>query len=170
MQFDLTQDFPVGLERLWTALGSADYLEQKYRSLGSTSLRILRFSTDAKLIEVELDRRAPVARDKLPVWARVIPGTQQAKMHQHTRWRRTDPTRVDAEVNISALGVPVSARGTGLVVELSPGRSRMTLHFDVKSTLPGLKGSVAQVFAQQVVHALQADHAFTLDYLRGCAH
>jgi hypothetical protein len=170
MQFDLTQDFPVGLERLWTVLGSADYVEQKYRSLGSTSLRILKFSAAAKLIEVELDRRAPVARDKLPVWARAIPGKEQAKMHQHTRWRRTDPARVDAEVDISALGVPVSARGTGMVVESSPGRSRMSLHFDVKSTLPVLKESVTQVFAQQVKLALQADHAFTLDYLRGSAH
>jgi hypothetical protein len=169
MQFDLTQDFPVGLERLWTALGDADYVEKKYRSLGSTSLRILKFSADAELIEVEVDRQAPVARDQLPLWARVLSGNEQA-MHHHTRWRRAGLARVDAEVDISAPGIPVSARGAGSVVELSPAHSRMTLHFDVRSSLPALRASAARVFAQQVKHALHADHAFTLAYLRGNVH
>jgi len=168
MQFNLTQDFPVGLERLWTALGRADYVEQKYRSLGSTSLRILNFSADAESIEVEVDRQAPVARDKLPVWARVLSGKEQA-MHHHARWIRAGLTRADAEVDISALRLPVSARGTGSVVEVSPGHSRLTLHFEVRSTIPALKASVARVFAQQVKHALQADHAFTLAYLQRSA-
>ncbi len=165
MQFDLTQDFPVGVQGLWSALGCVDYVEQKYRSLGSTSLRKLRFSADAQSIDVEFDRQAPVAREKLPVWARLLSGKKQA-MHHHTRWRRAGGARVDVEVEISALGMPISARGTGSVVELSPEHSRMTLHFDVRSAFPALKSGVARVFAQQVEHALQADHAFTLDYLQ----
>lgn len=169
MEFDLTQDFPVGLERLWTALGRADYIEQKYRSLGSTSIRILKFSADAESIEIELDRQAPVAKDELPVWARVISGTWQTMRH-HTRWKRLGLGRVDAELDICALGKLVSATGTGSVVELSPRHSRMTLHFDVRSTSPALKSSVAEVFARQVKHALQADHTFTLDYLRANSH
>jgi len=165
LQFDLTRDVPVGLERLWTALDRADYIEQKYRSLGSTSLRILKFSADAESIEVELDRQAPVTQDELPTWARVFSGKQQTMRH-HTRWRRASPDRVDAELDVCAMRMLVSAKGTSSVVELSPGHSRMTLHFDVGSTSPALKSSVAQVFARQVKHALQADHAFTLDYLR----
>lgn len=35
VEFDVAQDYPVSLERLWTALGRADYVEQKYRRLGS---------------------------------------------------------------------------------------------------------------------------------------
>jgi hypothetical protein len=46
-RFELTQDFPVGLDRLWAVLGRPDYIRDKYRSLGSTSLRILKFSADA---------------------------------------------------------------------------------------------------------------------------
>jgi hypothetical protein len=169
LQLDLTQDFPVGLERLWAALGRADYVEQKYRALGSTSLRVLKFSADADLIEVELDRQAPVAREELPVWARFLVGNQQA-MHHHTRWRRAGLAKVDAEFDISAPGMPVSARGTGTVVELSPVHSRMTLHFEVKSAAAALKSSVALVFAQQVKRALEADHAFTLAYLQEGGH
>jgi hypothetical protein len=164
MRFNLTQDFPVGLEQLWTALGRADYVEQKYRSLGSTSLRVLTFSAGADVIEVELDRQATVAREELPVWARFLAGNQQA-IHHHTRWRRAGLARVDAEFDISALDIPVRARGTGAVVELSPNHSRMTLNFDVRSTSAALRSSVTRVFAQQVKRALQADHAFTLAYL-----
>jgi hypothetical protein len=165
VQFDLTQDFPASLGRLWMALGAADYVERKYRSLGSTSLRILKLIASAELIEVVLDRRAPVAREKLPVWARVLSGREQA-MHQHTRWRRAGIARVDAEFDIALLNLPVSARGIGSVVELSPRQTRMSLHFDVTSTAPAFKSSLARLFAQQVRDALQADHAFTLDYLR----
>lgn len=169
MQFDLSQDFPVGLERLWTTLGRAEYVEQKYRSLGSTSVRILKFSADAESIEVELDRVAPVAREALPLWARILSGKSQA-MHHHTRWRRAGPARVDVEVEVSALAMPVSASGIGTVVERSADLSRMALHFDVRSTAAALKSSVARVFAQQVKRALQADHAFTLAYLQSGAH
>ncbi len=165
MQFDLTQDFPVSLERLWTVLGRADYIEQKYRALGSTSLRILKFSADAESIEIELDRQAPVARDELPMWAHVLSGKQQTMRH-HTRWRRAGFDRVDADVDICALDLPVSAKGTGSVVELSSEHSRLTLHFDVRSTAPAFGSTVAQLFARQVKHALQADHEFTLGYLR----
>jgi hypothetical protein len=169
MQFELTQDFPVGLDRLWAVLGRPDYIRDKYRSLGSTSLRILKFCADAGSISIELERRAPVARAKLPVWARVFSGEQQA-MHHDTRWRRAGPERVDAELEIYALDLPVRAKGMGSVVELSPGHSRMTLHFEVTSTSPALKSGLARVFAQQVKHALRADHAFTLDYLRAGSH
>jgi hypothetical protein len=168
MQFDVTQDFPVGLAQLWTALGRTDYVERKYRALGSTSLRLLSFSADAALIEVELERQAPVVREAVPAWARLLAGRRQAMRH-HTRWRRTGPARIDVELEIAAMALPLSARGTGTVVELSPARSRMTLHFEVSGTAAALPSAVARVFAQQVRHALDADHAFTLAYLRGGA-
>jgi hypothetical protein len=45
----------------------------------------------------------------------------------------------------------------------------MALHFDVGSTAPALRPSVARPFAHQLEHALEADHAFTLGYLRAGA-
>jgi hypothetical protein len=169
MQFDVTQDFPAGLEQLWSALGCTDYVEEKYRWLGSTSLRIQKFTFDVVSIEVELDRQAPVAREKLPVWARVFSGEKQA-MHHHTRWRWVDRDRVDVDLEIRALGLPVRAHGTGSIIERVPGESRMTLHFDVSSGFGAMSAGVARVFAQQVKHALQEDHAFTLGYLQARPH
>lgn len=166
MHFELTQDFPVGLDRLWAALGRADYVEQKYRALGSTALRILKFSADARSIDVELERQAPVAQGELPRWARVFAGAQQA-LHHHTRWQRTGADRVDVTLDIRAPALRVGAQGSGAVVEPAPGRSRMTLQFDVSSTAPALESSVAEAFARQVQHALHEDHRFTLRWLRG---
>lgn len=166
MRFDVTQDIPAGLDRLWSALGRTDYVQKKYRSLGSTSLHIRKFSCDAELIEVENDRQAAVARDALPFWARVFSKEKQAMRH-HTRWRRIDRDRVDVEIDIRALGMPVRAQGTGSIIERVPGESRLTLHFDVSSGFGAMRAGVARAFAQQVKHALQADHAFTLAYLDG---
>jgi hypothetical protein len=165
MEFDLTQAFPVGLDRLWSALGRTDYVERKYRTLGSTSLRILRLDADAASIEVELEREAPVVEGELPAWARPFAPARQ-RMHHRTRWRRVAPDRIDAELDIRAVGEHVAAKGTGSVVEPSPGRSRMTLHFEVTCTSRAFGARVETVFARQVRHALGADHAFTLGYLR----
>ena len=165
VEFDLAQDFPVGLDRLWKALGRADFVERKYRSLGSTAVRIRKLVATAESIEVEVDREAPVAREVLPAWARVLAGSRQA-MHHRTRWTRDGPRRVDAELSILAPGTSASATATGSVVALSPTHSRMTLHFRVASTSVVLGSFVAEAFARQVLHALREDHAFTLDDLR----
>jgi len=60
VEFDLTQEFPVGIGRLWDALGRADYIEQKYRSQGTTSLRISKLSNDGDTIEVVTDVQSPL--------------------------------------------------------------------------------------------------------------
>lgn len=164
MKFSLDQDFPADPARLWAALGRRDYVEQKYRSLGAATLRILRFEVTRDSIDVELERSAPVARKVLPAWARPFVADRQVMRH-HTRWRRADFTRIDAELDIWPVGLPVHAHGVGTLTGRSPGRTSMTLHFEVKCRLPAVGNTAARLFADQVKEALQADHAFTLDYL-----
>lgn len=164
VHFDLAQDFPVGLDALWATLGRSDYIEQKYRALGSTSLRLLKCDVDSASIEVELERQALVDRGDLPAWARILSGRHQAMRH-HTRWRRTAPDRVEIELAIRASGLGVGAQGTGHVLELAPNHSRMTLHFELVCSNGALPAAVLKLFGRQLEHALQADHAFTLDYL-----
>jgi hypothetical protein len=164
MKFSLAQDYPADLRRLWATLGRAEYVEQKYRSLGAAALRILKLQVTDDVIDVELERSAPVAREELPRWARaVLRGTQP--MHHHTRWSRAGAARVEAELDIAPVGIPVRAHGVGSVAELAPDRTRLTLDFDVECRLPVVGAEVARVFAEQVKAALRADHAFTLEYL-----
>lgn len=169
MKFSLSQDFPAGLDRLWDAFGRPEYPEQKYRALGSTAIRMLRFYASADRIEVELERDAPVYRETIPAWARRFLQSRQTMRHR-TRWRRIGPALVDAELDITAVGRPVSAHGTGAVVELAPGRTRMTLDFAVESALPVLGDRAARLYAEQIQAALRADHAFTLRYLEAMSH
>lgn len=164
VKFSLTQDFPTDPARLWSVLGRGDYVERKYRSLGAMAIRMLKFDITPDTIEVKLERSVPIARKKLPVWARPFLGDQQMMRHR-TRWRRIGPTQIDAELDIAPVGVPVHAHGLGTVVEDLPGQTRMTLRFDVTCTVPALGDRVARLFAEQVKEALQADHAFTLGHL-----
>lgn len=168
MKFSLVQEFPASLERLWSAFGQPDYPLQKYRALGSTGIRLLRFVATAELIEVELEREAPVAGDAVPGWARGFMRPTQTMRHR-TRWRRVGPTQAEAELDIAPLGQPVAAHGIGSIAELGPGLTRMTLSFVVSSRLPVLGARVARLYAEQIRAALEADHAYTLRYLEGKA-
>jgi hypothetical protein len=165
MKLDLQQDYPGGIDRLWAVFSQPDYAERKYRSLGAKDVRMLHFVATPELIEVELERTAPVAPDKVPLWLRKLIGNEQA-MHHHTVWRRLSPTRVAAELRITPVGRPVSARGTASAFELSPNRTRMVLSFDVESSVPLVGGNLAHLFAERIREALAADHAFTLRYIR----
>jgi hypothetical protein len=166
--FELTQDYPTALARLWATTGQREFVEQKYRSLGSTALQIRRFDASDGTIEVDLDRAVRVVTEKIPTWARILSGSRQTLRH-HTRWERVDRAQINAELDISIPGKAVSAHGIGTVVELSPNLSRMTLSFHVKCNLPAIGAKVAGLFADQVKQALRADHQFTLSYLAGKA-
>lgn len=164
MKFSLSQDFPAGLDRLWAVFGRPDYPEKKYRSLGSSDIRVLLFRVDAEVIEVELERTTPVAWRTIPLWARAFLSRKQV-MHHRSRWQRVSPTWVEAVLDIAPVGRRVSAHGSGSIVQLTPDRTRMTLRFTVDSAIPVFGTRVARLYAKQVWEALRADHAFTLRYL-----
>jgi hypothetical protein len=165
MDFTLTQYFPAGLDRLWDVFGQPDYPQRKYRALGATAVRLQRFDATAQTIEVELERDVPVDPSELPTWVRRMVGGQQTLRH-HTRWRRVSPTRVTADLDISPIRLPVRAHGDGTIVEIAPGRTRMTLDWHVTSIVPLMGGTVERLFAAQVRAALDDDHAFTRQYLQ----
>jgi hypothetical protein len=168
VEFTVSQDFPAGLDRLWAAFGHPDYPQRKYRALGATALRLQSFHATASSIEVELERDMPVAASALPAWARTLVRSEQTLRHR-SRWRRLGPTQVSAELDIEPVGLPVRSHGTGSIVEVAPGATRMVLHWQVTSTLPVLGRKLERLFADQVRAALHADHAFTLQYLAQAA-
>jgi hypothetical protein len=168
MEFSTTHDYPAGLDRLWAVFGRPEYPREKYLALGATAVRLDRFDADAQTIEVSLERVVPVAEARVPAWARRLLDHEQTLRH-HTAWRRVLPRRVDARLEITPVGLPVQAHGTGSIVELSAGTSRMTLSWQVDSSLPMLGGRVERLFAEQVRTALDEDHRFTVRFLRQSA-
>jgi hypothetical protein len=165
MKFSLSQDFPAGLDRLWQVFGRPDYPERKYRSLGSSDIRLLRFTAGTEVIEVELERGVPMTWQAIPVWARPFLGRRQVLLRHHTRWQRVSPSWVEAQLDIAPAGRRVSAHGTGSIVQLTPDLTRMTLRFTVESAIPVLGARAARLYAKLIREAMRADHAFTLDYL-----
>jgi hypothetical protein len=165
MDFTLTQYFPMGLDRLWVVFGRPEYPERKYIALGTTAFRMQQFHVTEQTIEVELERDVPVNPSQLPPWVRTMVGGKQTLRHR-TRWRRVSPTRINAELDIEPIRLPVRARGVGTIVEIAPERTRMNLTWEVKSRVPLIGDKIERLFADQVRTALDADHAFTLQNLR----
>jgi len=168
MEFTLTQDFPAGMDRLWAAFGRADYVRRKYRALGATTVRIRHFRVTAQAIDIELERDVPVDPSRLPTWSRALVGTRQTLLHR-SAWQRTGPTQATATLDVSPRGLPLHARGQATIVELGPELTRMRLTWRVESTLPLIGEMAERLLADQVLAALEADHAFTLRFLTGAA-
>jgi hypothetical protein len=164
IELNLTQDYPAGLDRLWAAFGRHDYPRQKYLALGAAAVRIGRFSATPQAIDVELERDIPVDPGRLPSWARALIGRQQTLRHR-SAWRRAGPTRAIAELHIAAVGLPVRASASGTIAETSPGSSHMVLAWRVESHLPVIGQKIERLFADLIRTSLDADHAFTLQYL-----
>ena len=164
-EFTVAQDFPAGLDRLWSVFGHPQYARQKYLAPGATAVRVDQFRSTAAFIEVELERTIPVDKSQLPAWMRSLVGGAQTLRH-HTQWRRTDRMHVAAELDVSPVGLPVRARGVASIIETTHESTRMELDWRVESVLPVVGAKVERLFAEQLRDALGADHAFTLEYLR----
>jgi hypothetical protein len=168
VNLQLEQLYPADLRVLWAALGRREYVEDKYRSLGSTDLRILAFDVSERIIEVSLERRIRTPVESVPAWARVFFAGSHV-LHHHSRWTRVDSRSVEVEMQIWPLGAPVRAQGRGFVVELPDKSTHLRLSVAVQSDVPAVGSKVAQIFAKQMIRALDQDHYFTLSYLRQTA-
>jgi hypothetical protein len=168
VNFEIAQDFPASLARLWEALGRRDYVDQKYIALGSTSLQVKQFDSSPQRIEVRLERTLGIEASGLPAWARWLSGRPQRLTH-HTCWTRAGAKQVDVELRVSTQDHAVDADATGSVIELDSGRTRMRLSVTVNCSVPALGRQIAKVFADQMKQALEQDHAFTVRYLMRAA-
>lgn len=107
MQFNLTQDSPAGLDRLWVVFRRADYPQRKYLSLGASAVRVRRFRATRTAIEVELERDLPVDKSRLPPWMRLLARSKQTLQHRTPVARssicvRADPHGADLASRLDA--------------------------------------------------------------------
>lgn len=166
MKFSLSQDFPVSLDVLWPVYGSPPYLEAKYKSLGSTNLRLLEADTDAAAINVVLERTISPDLQGVPDWARKLVARDYVMRHEN-RCRRSSPQQASVSLVIKPLGSPVDIHGRGSLAETTPGQTRLSLEFEVECRIPLVGKKVAELFAGKIREALAEDHDFTLAYIAG---
>lgn len=164
MKVDHHQDYPATLDTLWKVFGNPEYPEKKYRALGATQFRMLRSNVTSENIEIELERVTPVTLDKVPEWARKFVKPEQTMRH-HTRWKRSG-AQVQSTLSVVPVGVPVTVEGTGRIQQTGTDTTRVTLNFEVSCKIPLVGGKVAQLFAEQLKIALEADYAYTLQHLK----
>lgn len=150
---------------MWAVFSHPEYPQRKYRALGATAVRLLRFDVTKQVIEVELERDVPVDVAALPVWTRQLLARQQTLRHR-SRWRRVSLRQISAELEITPVGLPLQARGGGNLVQTAPALTLMTLRWQVTSPMLLIGSKIERLFARQLRQALDADHAFTLQYLQ----
>lgn len=165
MKFNLAQDFPVGLDVLWPVYGAPPYLDAKYRSLGAHRIDIKEAVTDEQAIFVVLERTIAPDLKGVPEWARKLVGRDYVMRHEN-RCRRLSPQTSAVNLSITPMGSPVTIKAVGSLNEVSAGRCRLALEFDVECSLPLIGKKVAELFAGKIREALQEDHDFTLGYIR----
>ena len=163
--FTMAQDFPVGVDRLWTAIGREDYVRAKYRALGTPALRLRRFQATAERVEVDLERDLPRAVPLPPGLGAT--GHALRTLRQRSTWRRDARGEVQVTLEIAPLGLPLVAAGEGSVRPTGPHACRLALRWQVRADeVPGLlRGAASAIFARRVREALAQDHAFTLGWL-----
>jgi hypothetical protein len=164
MEFALTQDFPAGMDLLWSTLGKRDYVRRKYSALGATLLRVRHFSATARAIDIELERDMPVDATLLPAWSRSLVGPTLT-LRQRSAWRRDGPRHATATIAIAPRGLPLRAQGRAMIDEIGPHLTRMRMDWHVGSAVPILGERTERLLARQIQAALDADHAFTVQYL-----
>jgi hypothetical protein len=168
VRFQITHDYPASPDRLWSALGRRDYPARKYAALGSPDLKLLRFRATPRVIEVEFERKVQAALEVVPAWARPLMEGEQ-RMRQYGLWRRINATRIEAELEIGLMDLPISAKAAGIGLAVGPEQTRLAFRFDVTCRLLAFRGTAARLFADQVRAAMREDHAFTLAYLAGAS-
>jgi len=169
----LHQAYPASLDELWVLFSDSDYPERKYRSLGATSFRMLKFRAAPRRIEVEFERRIPMALERMPGWAAALGRTfadDEITLRHSGVWRRLRKTeaRTDLEVSLvgGASGVPLSIQGEGLIAQTGPDLTRFDLHLAVDCQLPLIGGQIARLVSRQMKEEFVADYDFTLEYIQ----
>lgn len=164
MEFTVTQDFPAGMDRLWSTFGQIDYVRRKYRALGAAAVRVRHFKATDKAIDIELELDMPLDPTRMPMWSRALIGPKLTLRHR-TAWWRDGPTHATATLDISPKGLPLRAQGLAMIAEINSHLTRMQVNWHVVSTAQVVGDRVEHLLAEKVQTALDADHAFTLRFL-----
>jgi hypothetical protein len=166
--FETLNEFPVGLDRLWAVFGQPDYPLAKFKAMGARDVRLRQFKVTTRSIRVDLERDVPVVKSRFPGWARPLLANEQTARHHSVWTRAAKPRRIDAQLLIEPVGLPVRAAGSGSITEAADAASVMRIAWQVESMLPMrmLRSRVERLFADQILLSADEDHAFTLMYLR----
>lgn len=164
MKAGFSQDYPATPDRLWQVFGQPDYPHRKYKAQHITAYQVRQFDAQPDRISLDVERTLSVSMELIPAFARRLVHPEQT-LHYLSHWHRSGPDQADFDVEIVAVGLPVRITGKGELRLVGSDRSRLSIEFDVRVSVPLIGGKIEKMLASFIEKSFHDDHAFTLQYL-----
>ncbi len=154
-----TLAFPA--EKVFAAMTDEDYLKARLRELGGPGSQLLEHEAGPDSARYRL-RQGLSESDLPPVVSKVMNG--DLAIERTETLRRAEQGRYTGDVDVKIANAPASAAGTMALSDDGDG-SLFEVHAEVKVNVPLFGGKIEEIVAEQVRRLLEAETAFTVQWL-----
>jgi Protein of unknown function (DUF2505) len=156
-----TLAFPA--EKVFATMTDEEYLRARLRELGGPGSDLLEYEASPENARYRL-RQGLSERDLPPVVGKVVGG--DLHIERTETLRRSGTGSYDGDVDVRIAGVPASAGGTMKLADGASGDgSLFEVNADVAVNVPLIGGKIEEIVAAQVRRLLEAETAFTVQWL-----
>jgi hypothetical protein len=136
-----------------------DFLAAKLRAGGGRDVEVVRASAS------EVETRRTIATD-LPAFARAVLG-ETTRLTQVERWEEAGPAGHRGTFSVRGSNTPVTIDGTSEIVPDAAGTGcQVLINGTVRARVPVVGGRVAALVARRTEEAIEAERAFTADWIK----
>jgi hypothetical protein len=151
--------FPA--EKVFATMTDRAYLQARLRELGGPGSELLELEASPEAARYRLKQGLSEA-DLPPMVGKVVGG--DLSIERTETLRRTGPGSYGGDVDVKIAGVPASATGTMSLSDAGDG-SEFEVRADVTVRVPLIGGKIEEIVAEQVRRLLEAETAFTIQWL-----
>lgn len=160
LAYRITSPHPA--DEVYTVMVDPAFLTARLEQMGGPGARLMEHTADADSARYRL-RHGLAASDLPPFVASFLPG--EVVIDRTETLRREEAGRYSGDVSVLIRGTPATASGRMRLADLSTDGSEFHVHADVTVQVPLIGGKIEAIVAEHVQRLLEAETAFTLDWL-----
>jgi len=154
-----TLAFPA--EKVFATMTDEEYLRARLRELGGPGSELLEHEATPESARYKL-KQGLSEKDLPPIVGKVMQG--DLAIQRTETLRKTGDDAYGGDVDVAISGVPASASGTMRLADNGSG-SDFEVRADVEVKVPLIGGKIEEIVAEQVRRLLEAETAFTIQWL-----
>ncbi|MBB3037501.1 DUF2505 domain-containing protein [Hoyosella altamirensis] len=154
------KEFPFPAEKVFTAIATKQYWEDRLAAVGGTNARVTSFSADDSGITVELEQFIP--RSKLPSVAQTVIKNDMV-IERKESWTKFDGTST-GELFATMKGGPGNVKGTR-TLKADGDRSVVDATVEGRVSVPIVGGKLEKLVLQSLVDLYEKEDKFTADWI-----
>lgn len=160
--FAVSAESPASVEQVFSAFGNEDYWRARLALFGNGAATL-----DSLAVDADGTVSAAVAinlvRERLPKVVSRLHGLG-LDLVQTERWSRMEDGRLRGQVNVAAIGVPLSGAGEGVVAPVCDG-SRLNYTATVEVKVPLIGGQVEKFIGGQLADGINEILRVTTEWI-----